>query len=274
MPARIARLYLDETGDFSPRGDDMRLVGGLLAISDSSLGTDLQLIHDAVIKDLAWIKRLHARELVEPRSLLEWHADGRPQQRALLSPAEAVGFDKADRDVIRQVGIKLLRRSQTSLRDQFKKWCGPDKNAFIVAGHVDDRIPGGAQAYDTAFDLAIGLAARAAANANVHHIEVEVAEPPVREPRELERRAVKVPGIASVNVVKYDRGSHGLWIADSLLAWTRPLPRRVSGSALDPTNGARRCLRVASSTHLVRPNVLELAFDYFADAVIDTEAIK
>ena len=32
-----AQLFIDETGDFSPRGDDMRIVGGLLVVADAEV---------------------------------------------------------------------------------------------------------------------------------------------------------------------------------------------------------------------------------------------
>lgn len=298
--AVTANLFIDETGDFSPRGDDMRIVGGLLVIADHSVATDLKQIHDDLQKTLHWPVRLHARELVEPGCVLRWHAAAERSHKALLEGNEEAALDAAlvahpqaapqhgpltwskiqviPRSsphflLLQQVGRKLLRRSQKLLRQAFQQWCGPSKRAFIILGHVDERVPGGAQAYDTAFDQALRLTSKTMAREGAGLVHVELAEPGVQAPSVIAARATRVPRIGTVSVVKYDQGSHGLWIADSLLAWSRPFNTTVPGSALDPSVGVRTCLRAGTSQQVNKPDVLECAFDYFADAVIETDGL-
>ena len=46
-------LYLDETGDFSPAGDQMRIVGGLLVVVDRDVSQDFAQIHKKICTTLA-----------------------------------------------------------------------------------------------------------------------------------------------------------------------------------------------------------------------------
>jgi hypothetical protein len=301
MIARTASLFIDETGDFSPGGDDMRIVGGLLVVSTGSVSTDLREIHDGIARQLAWPARLHARELVEPGLILRWHALGGAAQRAQLQSAEVHALDavlsrypkviaphlqgrtwapatKIPRydphyGTLRQVGRKLLRRSQAALRTSFQDWCDATRAAFMIAGHVDDKVPGGPEAYDTALQKALELATETALKAGAGHVDVEIAAPIVQGTAEIRALAGRVDRVASVAVVPYDKGSEGLWLADSLLAWCRPLPASSIGSALDAATGVRKCIRAGSSVTLSRPALLETPFDYFCDVVAAQEGV-
>lgn len=257
--ASIAHLFLDETGDFSPNGDDMRMVGGLLVVTQASVEKDLEQIHASVTNALRGpFGSTHASSSSRAAScggtLWEARRSGlfSTPRRWSLSTLRSPPFHKRRRTSGGLFGSQYracrrrARIEPCSCRS-VRSSCGARRHFCeprFSNGAVDRSRPSSSLAMLTsAFRaepkrMTLGsirlyvsryvLQRKAGASG----IDVEIAEPGVQTVSEIERRALRANGIARVAIVKYDVGTYGLWLADSLLAWTRPPPRAVAVSAL------------------------------------------
>lgn len=301
-----ARLFLDETGSFSTP-DDMRLVGGLLTVASAPVEGDLRQIHDTAANEIEWPVRLHAFELVQPGShLAMWYRlagssatflDARDhrtmaawEQRwtTLTTPLRGTNWaGKVDRIAglspdrnldarVRAIGQTMFRRVRESLRRSFTSWCGAQRRAFVIAGHVADTVPPGQPAYDAALAEALRTAWRVAERAGAADLHVKLARWSANTRHTPAMIAHDVLGTrAIVDVTEYADGGPGVWLADSLLAWLRGPPGRADSLMLTDL-GARACIRAGSSELLpeARPETTRYTMrDHYIAAVHETTAL-
>ncbi|MFT3697715.1 MAG: hypothetical protein QM831_31540 [Kofleriaceae bacterium] len=295
-----ARLFLDETGQFSS-ACQMRLVGGLLTIASNDPSADLSTVHTRAASHIGWPVRLHALELSKPGYMALWAANkgiescnvnlpsntsGQidkvlaeypPPANSVIGsswskPARRFASENADRIQDHKYGKSLgllgriLRAELVSkLASEFQGWCTKDRAAYMIAGHVDDERAPGLEAYVEAFNSALDVASRTAVAMGATKLVVTIANPNLSSVAELSSRIAQVPLPIDAQVVDYEKGPAGLWIADTLLSWCRPHPK-AHPTPLDLDCSAARCL-IAQTTHN-RPHPFD---DTFAKFLVATQ---
>jgi hypothetical protein len=267
------------------------LVGGLLVIADAPADDALTELHAQACARIGWPVRLHARELTDdlghlvlwydalvtrgappalgPDSdaLVEAHAawHQRVANRRSAWGVKAPPVRDAHRPTLKRLGVHLNNQVRDTLRDGLRAWCGPNRRAYLVAGHVADHEPNDEPTYVRALDAALGLASRLARRDQAGPIALHVAEFGSTRP---ERSAARIGGFGSVDVRPYDVGHPGLWLADTLLGWVRT--DTIRSSVFHRVHGAPLCLWAGSAVdraELLDADPPSTPFEYYSAAV-------
>lgn len=281
----VADLFVDETGKFS-EPDQMRLVGGLLVVGSTPAASAIQQIHANAARIIGWPVRLHGLELSRFGFMLLWYACGGLAQASSFLPANtdpqlaevlrdhplpsslelvttnrwtraAVSFAKSIESLLRRhrraasigaIGRQLRAMVLEHIAVEFRAWCTRSRAAYMIAGHVDDSEPAGMTAYIKALTAALQVAGATAAAMGARKLRVVIADPHLGSPLEIVKAAASISSVeVGATIVEYDDGGPGLWLADALLSWCRPLPGAWP-TPLDIDCDAAKCLVAATTS--------------------------